>query len=63
MLQNEHDRAQKKITQTTQKTVQLEKLKKQNDQKVIRELIRKQEIEQNDKITGNGVPYAIIRKQ
>ena len=42
--------------------MQLEKLKKQNDQKVIREMIRKQEIEDNDKV-HNGVPYSIIRKQ
>ena len=38
MLQLEHDRAQKKIDETTNKAVKLEQLKVQNDQKYIQML-------------------------
>lgn len=61
MLQLEHERAQKKISDTENKTQQLEKLKFQNDQKYVRDYLERERKKEMEK-TMNGVPFAQQRK-
>lgn len=63
MLQLEHDRAQKKINETTSKAVQLEKLKVQNDQKYIQMLQHQQYMKMMQRMTANGEMKSEVRLQ
>ena len=63
MLQLEHDRAQKKIDETTSKAVKLEQLKTQNDQKYIQMLQHQQYMKMMQKMTANGEMKQELRLQ
>ena len=62
MLQMEHERAQKKITETYTKAENLERLKEQNNMKYMKNLEAKQKREAELKRADNGKTYAEVRK-
>lgn len=58
----EHERAQKKITETYNKAENLEKLKEQNNQKFIKNVQEKEKRDNAKKIAENGKTYAEVRQ-
>lgn len=63
MLQLEHQRATKKINETTTKANQLEKLKKENDERYMKQLLDQKRKSMNDKRNTSGINFSEIRQQ
>ena len=59
----EHDRAHKKINETSRKADMLEKLKAENDAKFISQLEAKERREREKMQTANGMTFAEVRRQ
>lgn len=62
MLQTEHERAHKKINETSRKADMLEKLKEENDAKFIQQM-RLKEVRDTEKVRpSNGQTFADLRR-
>jgi len=63
MLQTEHERAHKKINETSKKAEMLERLKEENDARFVEKLELRERREQETVRPANGQTFAELRRQ